>query len=75
MRPLYPGQLHTLRQNLYNIVLVLDLAQAMSLDTITSAVATMIQRGVPIRFGVVPMFNPAKDDLCELRRVRSPELS
>jgi UDP-glucose:glycoprotein glucosyltransferase len=65
MRPLYPGQLHAIRLNMWNVILVLDLSQAVALETITSAVATMIQRGVPIRFGIVPMFNPEVDDLGE----------
>lgn len=68
MRPLYPGQLHTIRLNMWNVILVLDLSQAISLETISSTVATMIQRGVPIHFGVVPMFDPKVNDLGKLRR-------
>ncbi|WWD15785.1 hypothetical protein CI109_100209 [Kwoniella shandongensis] len=62
MRHLYPGQFHTVRRNTWNLVFVLDLASVPSLDIITSAISPMIQRGLPIRFGVVPMFDPAVDD-------------
>lgn len=62
MRPLYPGQLHTTRQNLWNVVLVLDLSLGTALETVANAFSTMIQRGVPIRFGLVPMFEAEVDD-------------
>lgn len=63
LRPLYPGQLHTIRHNLWNAILVLDLSQGTALETVANAFSTMIQRGVPIRFGLVPMFDPEVDDI------------
>nr|XP_018263998.1 UDP-glucose:glycoprotein glucosyltransferase [Kwoniella dejecticola CBS 10117]OBR86156.1 UDP-glucose:glycoprotein glucosyltransferase [Kwoniella dejecticola CBS 10117] len=63
LRQVYPGQFHTVRRNTWNLVFVLDLAQIASLDIIANAISPMIQRGLPIRFGVVPMFEPGKDDL------------
>ncbi|KAJ7485860.1 glycosyltransferase family 24 protein [Mycena latifolia] len=54
LRPLYPGQFHNIKRNLYNVVLVLDLSQPSSVQTITGAVASIIGRGFPFRFGVVP---------------------
>lgn len=64
LRPVYPGQLHTIRLNAWNLVFVLDLALAPSLETIYGSISTMIQRGLPIRFGLVPMFTPGQNDMC-----------
>jgi UDP-glucose:glycoprotein glucosyltransferase len=58
----YPGQFHSIRKNIYNLVFVVDYSLASSLDTIAGSISGMIRRGLPIRFGVVPMF-PDKDDL------------
>lgn len=55
MRGLYPGQFHTIRRNLNNIVLVLDLSSPASVHFITVPVPTFINRSLPFRFGVVPM--------------------
>ncbi|KAF9513801.1 glycosyltransferase family 24 protein [Hydnum rufescens UP504] len=55
MRGLYPGQFHSLRRNLNNIVLVLDLSSPISLHFITVPIPTFINRGLPFRFGVVPL--------------------
>jgi UDP-glucose:glycoprotein glucosyltransferase len=43
---------------------VLDLALVPSLDTIVNSMSTMIQRGVPIRFGIVPMYSSEDDEIC-----------
>lgn len=51
---LYPGQLPSLRLNLFNVVLVLDLAQPSGLGFVANAVVPLISRGIPFRFGVVP---------------------
>ncbi|WWC85342.1 uncharacterized protein L201_000205 [Kwoniella dendrophila CBS 6074] len=63
LRQVYPGQFHTVRKNTWNLIFVLDLAQVSSLDIIANAVTPMIQRGLPIRFGIVPMFEPGKEDI------------
>ncbi|WVQ70245.1 uncharacterized protein L199_008471 [Kwoniella botswanensis] len=63
LRQLYPGQFHTVRKNTWNLIFVLDLAQVSSLDIIANSISPMIQRGLPIRFGVVPMFESGKDDI------------
>ena len=65
MQPLYPGQFHTVKRNLYNIVFCLDFAQSASLDVIAGTVSMMIQRGIPIRFGVVPMLDEDESGFCE----------
>lgn len=64
LRPAYQGQLHTIRRNTWNVILVLDLASAASLEIITQQVSHMIQRGIPIRFGIVPMFDASVNDIC-----------
>ncbi|KAJ7136717.1 glycosyltransferase family 24 protein [Mycena epipterygia] len=55
LRPLYPGQFHNIKLNMFNVVLVLDLSQPSSLQTITGAVASIISRNFPFRFGIVPL--------------------
>jgi UDP-glucose:glycoprotein glucosyltransferase len=66
LRPLYPGQMHMVRRNTWNAVLVLDLARPASFDAIVAQVGAMIMRNVPIRIGVVPLFKDKTDD-CEFR--------
>lgn len=45
--------------------MVLDLSLSTSLEVITQQVAHMVQRGIPIRFGVVPMFDLETNNICE----------
>jgi UDP-glucose:glycoprotein glucosyltransferase len=52
---LYPGQFHNIKLNLFNVILVLDLSHPSSLMTVTSAVANIISRNIPLRFGIVPL--------------------
>jgi len=52
---MYPGQIPSVKLNLFNIVLVLDLAQPRSWEFITGPVANIISRNYPLRFGVVPI--------------------
>ncbi|KAK0452361.1 UDP-glucose:glycoprotein glucosyltransferase-domain-containing protein [Armillaria borealis] len=54
LRPLYPGQFHNIKLNIFNIVLVLDLSQTNALTFIGGAVANIIERSFPFRFGIVP---------------------
>ncbi|KAI0266194.1 UDP-glucose:glycoprotein glucosyltransferase-domain-containing protein [Gloeopeniophorella convolvens] len=55
LRPMYPGQAPTVRLNLYNVVLVLDLARPTSLQFITETVSMVVNRAYPARFGIVPI--------------------
>lgn len=57
---MYPGQFHSIKLNLFNIVLVLDLSRPASLNMITSAIAGIVSRGLPFRFGIVPL--PESED-------------
>ncbi|KAJ7303149.1 hypothetical protein DFH08DRAFT_977220 [Mycena albidolilacea] len=53
--PLYPGQFHNIRLNLFNIVLMLDLSRPAALRTLTDAIANIVAWGLLFRFGVVPL--------------------
>ncbi|KAK4688056.1 UDP-glucose:glycoprotein glucosyltransferase, partial [Tremellales sp. Uapishka_1] len=63
MRPLHPGQFHQVRRNTWNLVFVLDLGLAPSIDVISGTISSLIQRGVPFHFGIVPMFSPGQEDI------------
>ncbi|TFY65772.1 hypothetical protein EVG20_g5315 [Dentipellis fragilis] len=55
MRPTYPGQINVVRLNFYNAIVVVDLSRTSSLDYLLGIVSNMIERGFPIRFGIVPI--------------------
>ncbi|THH29185.1 hypothetical protein EUX98_g5002 [Antrodiella citrinella] len=55
LRPMYPGQFPSIKMNIFNIVLAVDLSQSSSLNFIGSAVNNIINRQFPFRFGVVPV--------------------
>ncbi|TCD67335.1 hypothetical protein EIP91_000256 [Steccherinum ochraceum] len=55
LRPMYPGQFPSIKLNLMNIVLAVDLSQTSSLNFIGTAVDNIINRSFPFRFGVVPI--------------------
>ena len=54
MRPMFPGQFPSVRRNLFNIVLVLDLSKPSSLYLLGGTIFNIIERGIPFRFGLVP---------------------
>ncbi|KAI5475335.1 UDP-glucose:glycoprotein glucosyltransferase [Pseudohyphozyma bogoriensis] len=62
LRPTYPGQITTLAINLHNLVLSLDLSQPDSLSLLTENIRTFVSRGIPIRFGFVPMLHAREED-------------
>ncbi len=55
LRPLYPGQAPTIRRNMYNVVVVFDLARPSSLRFITDTLSMLIDRLFPARIGIVPI--------------------
>src|ERR1700726_3313803 len=55
LRPLYPGQLHSVRKNVHHAVFVLDLTRKEDLSRLVEEVASLIKRQVPIRFGIVAL--------------------
>jgi UDP-glucose:glycoprotein glucosyltransferase len=65
MRPLYPGQLHLIRRNTWNVILVLDLGSSRGIEVVASQASAMIMRNVPIHIGIVPSFKDKNSD-CEL---------
>lgn len=65
LRPIQPGQLHIVRRNTWNIVLVLDLSSPIGFEAASGQVLTLIQRNIPIHVGIVPMFDDVSDT-CEL---------
>lgn len=44
-----------IKHNMFNTVLVMDLSQTSNVYLITTAVANVINRGLPFRFGIVPL--------------------
>ena len=52
---MYPGQAPTVRRNMYNVVLVLDLARQSSLHFISHTLSMLIDHSYPVRFGIVPI--------------------
>jgi UDP-glucose:glycoprotein glucosyltransferase len=52
---MYPGQAPTVRRNMYNVVLVFDLARPSSLHFITHTLSMLIDHAYPVRFGIVPI--------------------
>ena len=59
LRPMYPGQLPTVKQNIFNIVLVADLSQSSTLNFLGGMVSNVIERGFGYRWGVVPSVETA----------------
>ncbi|KAH8556358.1 UDP-glucose:glycoprotein glucosyltransferase-domain-containing protein [Umbelopsis sp. PMI_123] len=54
LKPTYPGQLRTIRKNIFNVLFTVDLSQPKWAATISGSVQDMVKKGYPIRFGVVP---------------------
>ncbi|KAI4199522.1 MAG: hypothetical protein LQ350_004588 [Teloschistes chrysophthalmus] len=50
----FPGQLPTLRRNLHNVVIPLDLTDIKDVQLLVESLQTFVKRKVPIRFGIVP---------------------
>lgn len=57
LRPSYPGQLPPVKKNIFNLIMIEDLAQPESLARITSEIQMMIKRLVPVRFGTISLVN------------------
>jgi UDP-glucose:glycoprotein glucosyltransferase len=68
MRPLYPGQLHTIRKNIHHAVFVLDPSKKEDLSRLVEEIATLVKRLIPIRFGIVllPGDTPGADTLARI---------
>lgn len=55
LRPMYPGAMPNIRLNLFNVVLILDLSRTQSLNLLTGSMSAIINRNLPVRFGLVPV--------------------
>jgi len=56
---MYPGAMPTVKANLFNVILVLDLSYTSSLNFIAGPMANILNRDLPLRFGVVPQAETA----------------
>jgi UDP-glucose:glycoprotein glucosyltransferase len=54
--------MHQIARNLNNVVFLLDLTQPNTIGLITNSIKTFIARGLPIRFGIVPIVSEEADD-------------
>ncbi|KAH8825012.1 UDP-glucose:glycoprotein glucosyltransferase-domain-containing protein [Flagelloscypha sp. PMI_526] len=54
LRPMYPGQFHQVKLNMFNIVLVADLSQMPALNLLGGTISSIIERAYPFRWGLVP---------------------
>lgn len=52
---MYPGALPNIKANLFNVVLVVDLSKISTLNFLAGAVSSIINRDIPLRFGMVPV--------------------
>ncbi|KJA25590.1 glycosyltransferase family 24 protein [Hypholoma sublateritium FD-334 SS-4] len=55
LRPMYPGALPNIKANLFNVILVVDLSKISTLNFLAGAVSSIINRDIPLRFGMVPV--------------------
>ncbi|KAI9244442.1 UDP-glucose:glycoprotein glucosyltransferase-domain-containing protein [Helicostylum pulchrum] len=51
LKPTYPGQLHPVKKNSFNLLMIEDLSQPGSLARMVQEVQGIIKRGIPLRFG------------------------
>ena len=51
---MYPGAMPNVRLNMFNVVLVLDLSRIQALNLLVGTMSGLINRGIPLRFGLVP---------------------
>ena len=65
LRQMYPGQFPTLKLNLFNVVLAVDLSQLSSVNYIATTVQMLINRGLPFRWGVAPIVE-TQDGACDI---------
>ena len=66
LRPSMPGQLKYFRRNAFNLVFFLDFTNEAHLQAMQMLFQFMNQN-VPMRIGVVPLFNPTVEDHPSMR--------
>jgi len=60
---MYPGQFPSVKANLFNVILVLDLSKTSSVNFIAGAMANILERNFPFRFGLVPVVETEESKL------------
>ncbi|KAL8722657.1 MAG: hypothetical protein Q9225_000889 [Loekoesia sp. 1 TL-2023] len=50
----FPGQLPSIRRNVHNVVIPLDVTDIKDVQLLVESLQTFVKRKVPIRFGIVP---------------------
>ncbi|KAL8945096.1 MAG: hypothetical protein Q9211_000369 [Gyalolechia sp. 1 TL-2023] len=50
----FPGQLPSIRRNVHNVVIPLDVTDIKDIQLLVESLQTFVKRKVPIRFGIVP---------------------
>lgn len=53
--------MNLVKRNLYNVVLVMDLSRIDSLALLTEIVRAFVARGIPVRFGFVPVLGESSE--------------
>lgn len=69
VRPTQQGAFQNIRRNLWNVVLVLDMSDRSAISAIAQTISTLIQRNLPLRFGVVPMIGDEDDSSLAMGRL------
>ncbi|BGP08072.1 killer toxin resistant protein [Rhodotorula toruloides] len=62
LRPVYPGSMNLVARNLNNVVFVLDLTRPGALSLVVEHIKQFVGRGIPVRFGVVPVVGASSED-------------
>ncbi|KAL8928435.1 MAG: hypothetical protein Q9208_001668 [Pyrenodesmia sp. 3 TL-2023] len=58
----FPGQLPTIRRNVHNAIIPLDVTDTKDVQLLVESLQTFVKRKVPIRFGIVPTATPASQE-------------
>ncbi|KAJ5137450.1 hypothetical protein N7526_003683 [Penicillium atrosanguineum] len=56
----YPGQLPPVSRDLHNVIVPVDLSEPEDMLLVVKQVQTFIKRGIPVRFGLVPIATSAE---------------
>lgn len=52
---MHPREFHNIKKNIFNIITVVDLTNTNTLGFVSASIMTLIDRGYPFRFGIVPI--------------------
>lgn len=54
MQRTFPGQLPSCRRDIHNAIVSIDLTSTEQVTTLLDTILTLIRRGIPLRWGIVP---------------------